>query len=681
MNIYNENRNTKSIKLSQLDVLTETKIICYFCNRDNLKLFTFPKCCHKICISCFYERLFSKHLHELSDSTKLEIKCKCEIGILQQNITDIYKLIKAKAELDKKEEEENLDENSKKLIEGCDCADNDKKIGKKYSEYFCLDCLKYVCQKCKSDSKNVHIKHRVLNSKNLIKLVKDNIRNMKLKNDIKNLTDFIQNSLSSLGINIPNSIFEEQSLDYQNDVQIDNKIISDININDNLNVFHNNENLNIEGEEGRHNVGINNDVKIFENKSNNNNVFSENKKDNKVLMNKMKNINIVNKDVIIPKINIDNISEKKENNIFEEKTDNNNNNINNLFIENNNDEVNDIFGEKKDNSNKDIDINNKLFDDKNDNDKHVDNYNLFDENNNNLFEEKAENNIKENINLFDEKKENDKKEDINLFEEKNENKNNTNNLFEDKTDNDKNINKNNLFEEKEENNVKIENNLFDEISDKNNKDDNNIFFGEKKEKIIEEEKLNKPEKKITPPPPRKKGTLPPPPNKNNINKVNNTKNKLKNISNRYPSHLDKENEESPQTNIPPKKEENKIENIFGDNNKEVGDIFSDSEPSKNKKETNINSLFDLNNDESNSNKVKTNSNIFDNKDEKDKLKEDNNDKNIKNNVIKPPKNKKKEIKAPKKAKPVSETFNTNEKEEDVNDLFGTNNNEDNDIFA
>lgn len=191
MNIYNENRNTKSIKLSQLDVLTETKIICYFCNRDNLKLFTFPKCCHKICISCFYERLFSKHLHELSDSTKLEIKCKCEIGILQQNITDIYKLIKAKAELDKKEEEENLDENSKKLIEGCDCADNDKKIGKKYSEYFCLDCLKYVCQKCKSDSKNVHIKHRVLNSKNLIKLVKDNIRNMKLKNE--NMNNFINN--------------------------------------------------------------------------------------------------------------------------------------------------------------------------------------------------------------------------------------------------------------------------------------------------------------------------------------------------------------------------------------------------------------------------------------------------------------------------------------------------------
>jgi len=190
MNIYNESRITKSIKLSQLEVETETKIVCYFCNRDNLKLFTFQKCCHKICISCFYERLFSNHIHEFHDSTKLEIKCKCEIGFLQQSITDIYKLIKAKAELDKKEEEENFDENSKILIEGCECSDNDKKIGKKYSEYFCLDCLKYICQECKSDIKNIHIKHRVLNSKNLIKLVKDNIRNMKLKNE--NMDNFIK---------------------------------------------------------------------------------------------------------------------------------------------------------------------------------------------------------------------------------------------------------------------------------------------------------------------------------------------------------------------------------------------------------------------------------------------------------------------------------------------------------
>ena len=72
--------------------------------------------------------------------------------------------------------------------------------------------------------------------------------NMKLKNDIKNLTDFIQNSLSSLGINIPNNLFEEQPLEFshnQNDIQFDNKIINDININDNLNVFHDNENENI----------------------------------------------------------------------------------------------------------------------------------------------------------------------------------------------------------------------------------------------------------------------------------------------------------------------------------------------------------------------------------------------------------------------------------------------------
>ena len=58
---------------------------------------------------------------------------------------------------------------------------NPRPEANKFSSFFCLDCLQYVCAKCKSDKNNMHFNHRVTDSKYLIRGLKSNIRNFDLK--------------------------------------------------------------------------------------------------------------------------------------------------------------------------------------------------------------------------------------------------------------------------------------------------------------------------------------------------------------------------------------------------------------------------------------------------------------------------------------------------------------------
>ena len=179
--------------------------ICYFCNRtDNLKIFS---CCsHRICNLCLYERIFSIHIHELQGQITLKIKCKCEIGHLFLKLSDIFKLIKDKNESDEIEAQEN-NNNPQLIIEGCECYKEGNKKGKKFSEFFCLDCLKYICKKCREDIKNRHIMHRITSSKHLVRLIKDNLRKIKLKNKTIDIFHTKCESLSKLFVDIINQNF------------------------------------------------------------------------------------------------------------------------------------------------------------------------------------------------------------------------------------------------------------------------------------------------------------------------------------------------------------------------------------------------------------------------------------------------------------------------------------------
>ena len=158
---------------------------CLFCNKENVKLINFSICSHGICTLCLYERIFSNYIQTFQGQNELKIKCKCENGYLNQSNSQIFNLIKEKGEI--YEKEDNISEQSKLIYEGCECANNkDKK--KIFSEYFCIDCMIFICKKCKSDIKNLHLNHRLLNSKYLVRSLKNNIRNVELKN--KTLEEF-----------------------------------------------------------------------------------------------------------------------------------------------------------------------------------------------------------------------------------------------------------------------------------------------------------------------------------------------------------------------------------------------------------------------------------------------------------------------------------------------------------
>lgn len=151
--------------------------LCYFCNQNCISLVTFSCCNHQICNLCLFERIFSKYINKFQGINSIKINCKCEVGFLNQRLSNIFELLKLKNELDEKQRDEGYSEDAKKIIEGCDCKNDKERKGKKFSEFFCVDCLKFICKKCKSDINNPHFNHRILRSKHLIKSLKENGKN------------------------------------------------------------------------------------------------------------------------------------------------------------------------------------------------------------------------------------------------------------------------------------------------------------------------------------------------------------------------------------------------------------------------------------------------------------------------------------------------------------------------
>ena len=159
---------------------------CFICNKikDIDDFIIMSRCSHRICKICFYQRIFTEHINEFQGQNILKIKCKCENGYSDQDMLNIYELLKEREQLVLMESKENNSEMEKIEKEGCKCKNNDKNL----LEFFCLDCQTYMCEDCKKDIKNPHIKHRIIRSNNLIKSLIDNIIKIKLNN--KNIDDF-----------------------------------------------------------------------------------------------------------------------------------------------------------------------------------------------------------------------------------------------------------------------------------------------------------------------------------------------------------------------------------------------------------------------------------------------------------------------------------------------------------
>lgn len=152
---------------------------CDFCNREMYDLEEFVNCTHKICNICLFERIFSHYINQLQGKDDLKVLCKCGHGYLNPSLYEILEIIKAKRENDLAQLHDDNFGNTSIIVEGCDCQkDNNQSLNLnqiKFSEYFCIDCLRFVCQKCKNKNTNYHFMHRVLKSKNLIKYIKTNI--------------------------------------------------------------------------------------------------------------------------------------------------------------------------------------------------------------------------------------------------------------------------------------------------------------------------------------------------------------------------------------------------------------------------------------------------------------------------------------------------------------------------
>ena len=173
-------RNSSKIKDNSGNQLE----ICFFCNRKceiikELKQFT--NCSHYICELCLFERIFSNYINQLQGKNDIKIFCKCEKGFLEPKLSEILKLVKNKRITELKKGNEKRNENIDSTKEGCECSPDYDEKSKKFSDYFCIDCLKFVCSKCKLEKKNNHYFHRVVKSRIFIKYIKENINSLMLK--------------------------------------------------------------------------------------------------------------------------------------------------------------------------------------------------------------------------------------------------------------------------------------------------------------------------------------------------------------------------------------------------------------------------------------------------------------------------------------------------------------------
>ena len=166
--------------------LEEDESFCDYCNKifkDNNLIFS--RCQHKICDSCIFERIFIYHISELQGQDKLIISCECENSFLDLSLNQILNILK------NKEKREQKVSKTKNITSGCECLkirrDSNAQL---FSDFFCLDCLDWVCKDCKYEENNYHFYHRVFKSRQLIQYTKDIINNIYLKN--KNIASFEQ---------------------------------------------------------------------------------------------------------------------------------------------------------------------------------------------------------------------------------------------------------------------------------------------------------------------------------------------------------------------------------------------------------------------------------------------------------------------------------------------------------
>ena len=189
--------NTEEKKEEQKEILN-----CDFCKISNPDLDIFS-CNHKICPKCLFQKIFIHNIKDMSTKDDIEIKCKCNQGILHKSIDDIYEINNKKNIIyEKISNENNIIINN----ELCQIHSENK-----LSQY-CINCSEEICELCIKDEK--HKEHKIFEKEKLINLLKKEIGELKMnyqnkenfdekwKEICKKLKDEAQNKFNELLIKI-----------------------------------------------------------------------------------------------------------------------------------------------------------------------------------------------------------------------------------------------------------------------------------------------------------------------------------------------------------------------------------------------------------------------------------------------------------------------------------------------
>ena len=249
--------------------------VCYFCNRQSSKMFKFTPCSHKICISCIFELIFTKYITSFQGQKSIKIYCKCEIGFSEYKLSEILSILKEKKNLELNSPDESGTETVESTKEGCECTvDHYDENVKYFSDYFCLDCLKWICPQCKNDIKNIHYYHRVSKSRYILKYIKENISRIflqtqnskqfmsKINEMNKNFHILIEKNFNSTIKNIDNLINSAEKLKNEYIETYINQIKENLKTLEIIKIFYLNYFADKESESKKINVETNNIYKL-----------------------------------------------------------------------------------------------------------------------------------------------------------------------------------------------------------------------------------------------------------------------------------------------------------------------------------------------------------------------------------------------------------------------------------
>ena len=165
----------------------EEEVECDMCLNKTFKHISFS-CEHKICFKCFYKILLRSYLRDINLNNEIKIFCICKKGDLIVDLNSIYNNLN-----DLYENRANYEE-----IINDKCPIHENEI----VNFFCLDCLEYLCNKCK-DKQGFHYNHNIINKNDYVNQLKEKIKELP---DLINLLDEYEKNINQSFNNYSNSI-------------------------------------------------------------------------------------------------------------------------------------------------------------------------------------------------------------------------------------------------------------------------------------------------------------------------------------------------------------------------------------------------------------------------------------------------------------------------------------------